>query len=88
MADGDDPQDDSLIQSRADGQLHFAAGTEAFTFPVTAPENATPLEEDEPEGVIPPSPLWAMKDRLTASGPAWELATPPSTPSTTESTTA
>ena len=36
---------------------------QATTFPVTAPENATPLEEEEPEGVIPPSPLWAMKDR-------------------------
>jgi hypothetical protein len=57
-------QDDSgLFQSRDDGQLHFTADTAASTFPVTAPENATPLEEDEPEGIIPPSPLWAMKER-------------------------
>jgi len=25
--------------------------------------DATPLEEDEPEGTVPPSPLWAMKER-------------------------
>jgi hypothetical protein len=55
--------DDELFQSRADGQLHFIQQTAATTFPVTAPENATPLEEEEPEGVVPPSPLWAMKER-------------------------
>jgi hypothetical protein len=55
--------DDDLIQSREDGQLHFIKETQDTTFPVTAPTNATPLEEDEPEGTIPASPLWAMKDR-------------------------
>ncbi len=55
--------EDALFQSREDGQLHFIKETMATTFPVTAPTDATPLEEDEPEGVIPPSPLWAMKDR-------------------------
>jgi hypothetical protein len=64
----DAPTDDERLivapfQSRADGQLHFEPATAGATFPVTAPEDATPLEEDEPEGVIPPSPLWAMKDR-------------------------
>ena len=64
MADGKRSGDDSgLFQSRDDGQLHFTPETAATTFPVTAPEDATPLEEDEPEGVIPPSPLWAMKER-------------------------
>ena len=65
MSDGERPGDDDggLIQGREDGQLHFLPGTEDLAFPVTAPENATPLEEDEPEGVIPPSPLWAMKER-------------------------
>ena len=64
MADAERPGDDGgLFQSRDDGQLHFLPGTEDLAFPVTAPENATPLEEDEPEGVIPPSPLWAMKER-------------------------
>jgi len=55
--------EDELFQSREDGQLHFIKETAASTFPVTAPTNATPLEEGEPEGVIPPSPLWAMKER-------------------------
>ncbi len=69
MTDADRPQaddshdDSSLLQSRADGQLHFTPATAGATFPVTAPENATPLEEDEPEGTIPASPLWAMKER-------------------------
>lgn len=65
MPDGEGPADDDggLFQSRDDGQLHFLPGTEGLAFPVTAPEDATPLEEDEPEGVIPPSPLWAMKER-------------------------
>jgi len=70
VGDGDRPGDgttetgqEGLIQPRDDGQLHFAAGTEGVTFPVTAPVDATPLEEDEPEGVIPTSPLWAMKER-------------------------
>jgi hypothetical protein len=31
--------------------------------PVVGDDVSTPLEEDEPEGIIPPSPLWAMKDR-------------------------
>jgi hypothetical protein len=65
VPDGERPGDDDggLIQSREDGQLHFLPGTEDLAFPVTAPENATPLEEDEPEGTIPASPLWAMKER-------------------------
>jgi hypothetical protein len=31
--------------------------------PLVGKDESTPLEEDEPEGVVPPSPLWAMKDR-------------------------
>jgi hypothetical protein len=61
--DASAPDDDELFQSREDGQLHFIKETAARTFPVTAPIDATPLEEDEPEGVVPPSPLWAMKER-------------------------
>ncbi len=63
MPDGEDPQDTGPIQSRDDGQLHFTPESAASTFPVTAPVDATPLDEDEPEGTIPPSPLRAMKDR-------------------------
>jgi len=31
--------------------------------PVVGDDISTALEEDEPEGNIPPNPLWAMKDR-------------------------
>lgn len=31
--------------------------------PLVGRAESTPLEDDEPEGTIPPSPLWAMKDR-------------------------
>lgn len=62
MRDGDRTEDGGLIQSREDGQLHFMPGTEEATFPVTAPDSATPLD-DEPEGVVPSSLLWALKER-------------------------
>jgi len=52
-----------IFQSRADGQLHFTPESVGSTDPIAAPVDATPLEEEEPEGVIPTSPLWAMKDR-------------------------
>ena len=63
MSDTGQDDGDSPFQSRTDGQLHFEPGTAANTFPVTAPEDATPLMEDEPEGTIPPSPLYALKER-------------------------
>lgn len=31
--------------------------------PLVGADESTPLEEDEPEGNIPPAALWAMKDR-------------------------
>lgn len=31
--------------------------------PLVGKDESTPLEEDEPEGVVPPCPLWAMKER-------------------------
>ena len=62
MRDGDRTEDGGLIQSRDDGQLHFMPGTEGSTFPVTAPDRSTPLD-DEPEGIVPPNLLWAMKER-------------------------
>jgi hypothetical protein len=31
--------------------------------PIVGPDVDSPLGGDEPEGLIPPSPLWAMKDR-------------------------
>lgn len=31
--------------------------------PLPEPQESTPFDADEPEGTIPPAPLWAMKDR-------------------------
>jgi len=31
--------------------------------PLVGDDVSTPLEEDEPEGLIPPCPLWAMKEK-------------------------
>lgn len=63
MSDTGNNEDASPFQPRDEGHLHFEPGTAGDTFPVTAPEDATPLEEHEPEGTVPPSPLWAMKER-------------------------
>lgn len=67
MSDTGQDDGDGPFQSRTDGQLHFEPGTAANTFPVTAPEDPTPLSEDEPEGTVPASPLWAMKERAHGS---------------------
>jgi hypothetical protein len=45
------------------GRPRVVPATEAPSFPVTPPERATPLDEDEPERVVPARTLWAMKDR-------------------------
>ena len=55
--------DGGIVDSRADGQLHFERGTEDSVFPVTAPDSITPLDADEDEGQVPAALLWAMKDR-------------------------
>ena len=62
-SEGDSIEDGTIFQSRSDGQLHFTPESMGTTFPVTAPTDATPLDEDEPENIVPPSPLWAMKER-------------------------
>jgi hypothetical protein len=41
----------------------FAPRPFATGEPLPEPEDSSPLEEDEPEGTIPPAILWAMKDR-------------------------
>ena len=51
-----------IFQLRADGQLHFTPESVGSTNPISAPVDATPLEEDEPEASSP-RPLWAMKDK-------------------------
>ncbi len=60
---GSDADSDGLVRSRADGQLHFTSASAGTIFPIDSPTEVTPLEQDEPEGIIPPSPLWAMKER-------------------------
>ncbi len=62
-ADAGKPAGQADANPRDDGQQAFVAERPGTAFPVTAPSDATPLEEHEPEGIIPPSPLWAMKDR-------------------------
>jgi hypothetical protein len=58
-----EPAPHTVIRSREDGELHFLPETEDSLFPVDAPVDATPLGEDEPEGTVPASPLFAMKER-------------------------
>lgn len=45
------------------GDVIRGSGTWAERTPFVGSEDSTPLEEDEPEGTVPPSPLWAMKLR-------------------------
>jgi hypothetical protein len=45
------------------GDLAVSPGVGILRDPLVGGEESTPLEEDEPEGTVPPSPLWAMKDR-------------------------
>jgi len=41
----------------------FRGGASTGGFPVTAPREVTPLDDDERSGSVPPAILWAMKDR-------------------------
>jgi hypothetical protein len=45
------------------GDVIRGTSTWAERTPLVGPDDSTPLEEDEPEGTIPPCPLWAMKLR-------------------------
>ncbi len=62
MADEDRIEEPGPVRPRDDGQLHFAPETAGRTFPVAAPAETTPLG-DEPEGTVPATPLWALKER-------------------------
>lgn len=68
MTDGDDPA--TAAPSGPGWKVHRAEGPQPFVVNpgmVGAGDDGTPitesgpLAEDEPEGIIPPSPLWAMK---------------------------
>ncbi|HMD47283.1 MAG TPA: hypothetical protein VKG43_14040 [Acidimicrobiales bacterium] len=43
------------------GDIIVGAGESIFPQPIVGSAESTRLEEDEPEGVIPPGVLWAMK---------------------------
>jgi hypothetical protein len=45
------------------GDIIATSGIRGAPEPLVGDDASTPLEEDEPEGVIPPSPLWAMKEK-------------------------
>ena len=45
------------------GDIILDSGPRAMAEPLVGQDQSTPLEEDETEGVVPASPLWAMKDR-------------------------
>ena len=43
------------------GDIVRGTGWRAMDYPIVGKDESTPLEEDESEGPVPPSPLWAMK---------------------------
>jgi hypothetical protein len=45
------------------GDIVVEPGVARLPEPLVGSDEPTPLDEDEPEGVVPPCPLWAMKDR-------------------------
>ena len=45
------------------GDIVIDPALSSFPEPVVGDDVSTRLAEDEPEGDIPPNPLWAMKDR-------------------------
>ncbi|MGH9089911.1 MAG: hypothetical protein ACRDZR_00795 [Acidimicrobiales bacterium] len=45
------------------GDIVLEPGVARLPAPLVGRDESTPLEEDEPEGVVPPCPLWAMKER-------------------------
>jgi hypothetical protein len=44
------------------GEIEISPGSRLSTTPLP-PGLSTPLDDHEPEGTVPPAPLWAMKDR-------------------------
>jgi hypothetical protein len=45
------------------GEIQLGEGAETLETSLPPGGVSTPLEDEEPEGTIPPAPLWAMKDR-------------------------
>ncbi len=62
----DEQSDDEALSSDPSDVQAFEPETGSYglaNFPVSPPDEATPLDEDEHGGPIPPASLWAMKDR-------------------------
>jgi hypothetical protein len=45
------------------GEIQLGDGVETLSTAPAPDGVSTPLEDEEPEGTVPPAPLWAMKDR-------------------------
>ena len=64
MADDNEASADGEIGGwDVSGEIKVGDGIETLNAPPSPVVESTPLEEEEPEGTIPPAPLWAMKDR-------------------------
>ncbi|MGO9340994.1 MAG: hypothetical protein ACLP6E_00535 [Acidimicrobiales bacterium] len=64
MADENDaPAEEPVGGWDISGEIQVGDGVETLETPLPAEGASTPLEDEEPEGTIPPAPLWAMKDR-------------------------
>jgi hypothetical protein len=59
---GEEVKEGSGVRPRP-GDIIAAPELRVQTEPLVGPDHSTPLDDDEPQGTIPPSPLWAMKDR-------------------------
>ncbi len=57
-----EPEDVSAVHPPRPGDIVLPGGLVASE-PLVGSGASSPLEEDEPEGTIPPCPLWAMKQR-------------------------
>ena len=57
------PTDEGAGGWDVSGEIKVGDGVESLETPPSPVGESTPLEEDEPEGTVPPAPLWAMKDR-------------------------
>ncbi len=64
MADEDEAISDETAGGwDVSGEIKVGDGVELLETPQSPAGVTTPLEEREPEGTVPPAPLWAMKDR-------------------------
>jgi hypothetical protein len=53
----------SSSQRAEPGDIILSPSLTGALEPLVGRDESTPLEEGEPEGIIPPNPLWALKER-------------------------